>query len=203
MAEPTIDPPVLDLLTRYLSQAKEHAVICLDPAGTIAAWLGAAERLFGHTAEEAVGQPVALIFTSEDKARGLDRYERLLAGVHSRSEDDRWHVRKDGTRIWVTGALEAVISALALRHGMAGQPASHGSMMHRRNGAIGNRSTPGRIWKNMGMPGHMGDERVTVQNLEVVRVDAQRNLLLVKGAVPGAPGGNVIVRPAVKASNKG
>jgi PAS domain S-box-containing protein len=108
MAEPTIDPPVLDLLTRYLSQAKEHAVICLDPAGTIAAWLGAAERLFGHTAEEAVGQPVALIFTSEDKARGLDRYERLLAGVHSRSEDDRWHVRKDGTRIWVTGALEAV-----------------------------------------------------------------------------------------------
>ena len=51
------------------------------------------------------------------------------------------------------------------KHGMAGQPASHGSMMHRRNGSIGNRSTPGRIWKNMGMPGHMGDERVTVQNL--------------------------------------
>ena len=56
------------------------------------------------------------------------------------------------------------------KHNFEGQPASHGSMMHRRNGAIGNRSTPGRIWKNMGMPGHMGDERVTVQNLRVVQV---------------------------------
>ena len=56
------------------------------------------------------------------------------------------------------------------KHNMHGQGASHGSMMHRRNGAIGNRSTPGRIWKNMGMPGHMGDERVTVQNLRVVQV---------------------------------
>ncbi|MDP3762356.1 MAG: PAS domain-containing sensor histidine kinase [Ramlibacter sp.] len=108
MPEPKIDPPLLDLLTRYLSQAKEHAIICLDPAGTITAWLGAAERIFGHCAKEAVGQPVALIFTAEDKARGLDRYERVLADVQSRSEDDRWHVRKDGTRIWVTGALEAV-----------------------------------------------------------------------------------------------
>ncbi|MDP9292010.1 MAG: 50S ribosomal protein L3, partial [Verrucomicrobiota bacterium] len=56
------------------------------------------------------------------------------------------------------------------KHNMAGQGASHGSMMHRRNGAIGNRSTPGRVWKNMGMPGHMGDERVTVQNLRVLQV---------------------------------
>ena len=56
------------------------------------------------------------------------------------------------------------------KHNMHGQPASHGHMMHRRNGAIGNRSTPGRVWKNMGMPGHMGDERITVQNLTVVQV---------------------------------
>jgi PAS domain S-box-containing protein len=108
MPEPTIDPAVSDLLTRYVSQAKEHALVCLDPSGRITAWLGAAERIFGHTAKEAVGQPVALIFTTEDKARGFDRYERVLADIQSRSEDDRWHVRKDGTRIWVTGALEAV-----------------------------------------------------------------------------------------------
>jgi PAS domain S-box-containing protein len=108
MPEPAIDPSVVDLLTKFVSQAKEHAVICMDAAGTITAWLGAAERLLGHTAEEAVGQSIALIFTAEDKARGFDRYERLLADVQSRSEDDRWHVRKDGTRIWVTGALEAV-----------------------------------------------------------------------------------------------
>jgi len=108
MPEPPIRSPVLDLLTSYVSQAKEHAIICLDPQGTITGWLGAAERVFGHTAEEAVGEPVAIIFTPEDRTRGLDRYERLLADIQSRSEDDRWHVRKDGTRIWVTGALEAV-----------------------------------------------------------------------------------------------
>jgi large subunit ribosomal protein L3 len=85
------------------------------------------------------------------------------------------------------------------KHNMAGQGMSHGSMMHRRNGAIGNRSTPGRIWKNMGMPGHMGDERVTVQNLKVVQVRADEGVILISGAVPGANGCYVVVRPAKKA----
>jgi large subunit ribosomal protein L3 len=85
------------------------------------------------------------------------------------------------------------------KHNMAGQGASHGSMMHRRNGAIGNRSTPGRIWKNMGMPGHMGDERVTVQNLRIVQVREAEGVLLITGAVPGANGSYVVVRPAKKA----
>lgn len=84
------------------------------------------------------------------------------------------------------------------KHNFAGQPASHGSMMHRRNGAIGNRSTPGRVWKNMGMPGHMGDERVTVQNLRVLQVREEDGVILVSGAIPGAKGTNVIVRPAKK-----
>jgi len=84
------------------------------------------------------------------------------------------------------------------KHNMAGQGQSHGSMMHRRNGAIGNRSTPGRIWKNMGMPGHMGDERVTVQNLKVVQVRAEEGVILISGAVPGANGGYVVIRPAKK-----
>ena len=84
------------------------------------------------------------------------------------------------------------------KHNMAGQPMSHGHMMHRRNGAIGNRSTPGRIWKNMGMPGHMGDERITVQNLKVVQVRPEEGVILISGAVPGANGGYVIVRPAIK-----
>ena len=84
------------------------------------------------------------------------------------------------------------------KHNMAGQGASHGSMMHRRNGAIGNRSTPGRIWKNMGMPGHMGDERVTVQNLRVVQVRPEEGVILINGAVPGANGSYVVIRPAKK-----
>jgi large subunit ribosomal protein L3 len=88
------------------------------------------------------------------------------------------------------------------KHHMAGQAATHGSMMHRRNGAIGMRSTPGRIWKNMGMPGHLGDDRVTVQNLRVVQVNEDDNCILVSGAIPGKPGSYVVVRPAKKAKKE-
>jgi large subunit ribosomal protein L3 len=80
------------------------------------------------------------------------------------------------------------------------QDATHGnSLSHRAPGSIGQNQSPGRVFKGKKMAGHMGAERVTVQNLEVVRVDAEKNLLLIKGAVPGAPGSDLIVRPAVKA----
>lgn len=82
------------------------------------------------------------------------------------------------------------------------QDASHGnSLSHRAPGSIGQNQTPGRVFKGKKMAGHMGARNVTVQTLEVVRVDAERNLLLVKGAIPGAPGGDVVVRPAVKLKN--
>jgi large subunit ribosomal protein L3 len=84
------------------------------------------------------------------------------------------------------------------KHNFAGQGAAHGSKTHRRNGAIGERSTPGRIYKNHGMPGHMGDERITVQNLRIVQVRETDNVLLVRGAVPGANGSYVIIRTAIK-----
>ena len=80
------------------------------------------------------------------------------------------------------------------------QDATHGnSLSHRAPGSIGQCQTPGRVWKGKKMAGHMGAEQVTTQNLEVVRVDAENNLLLIKGAVPGATGSDVIVKPAVKA----
>ena len=80
------------------------------------------------------------------------------------------------------------------------QDATHGnSLSHRAPGSIGQCQTPGRVFKGKKMAGHMGAERVTVQNLEIVRVDAERNLLLIRGAVPGAPGSDVLVKPAVKA----
>ena len=79
------------------------------------------------------------------------------------------------------------------------QDMTHGnSLSHRAPGSIGQCQTPGRVFKGKKMAGHMGAERVTTQNLEIVRVDAERNLLLIKGAVPGATGGNVIVKPADK-----
>jgi large subunit ribosomal protein L3 len=80
------------------------------------------------------------------------------------------------------------------------QDATHGnSLSHRAPGSIGQNQTPGRVFKGKKMAGHMGARNVTTQGLEVVRVDVERNLLLIKGAVPGAPGGDVIVRPTVKA----
>jgi len=84
------------------------------------------------------------------------------------------------------------------KHNFHGQGAAHGSKTHRRNGAVGYRSTPGRIWKNMGMPGHLGDERVTVQNLQVMQVREADKIILVSGAVPGSNGSYVVVRPAIK-----
>lgn len=86
------------------------------------------------------------------------------------------------------------------RHNFRTQDATHGnSLSHRAPGSIGQCQTPGRVFKGKKMAGHMGNVRRTTQNLEIVRVDNERNLLLIKGAVPGAKGGDVIVMPAVKA----
>src|SRR5438445_11635757 len=84
------------------------------------------------------------------------------------------------------------------KHNFHGQGAAHGSKTHRRIGAVGNRSTPGRIWKNQGMPGHLGDERVTVQNLKIMQVREAEKVILISGAVPGSNGSYVVVRPALK-----
>lgn len=85
------------------------------------------------------------------------------------------------------------------RHHFSAQDMTHGnSLSHRSNGSIGQNQTPGRVVKGKKMSGHMGNRRSTMQNLELVRVDSERGLLLVKGAVPGAKGGDVIIQPAVK-----
>ena len=86
------------------------------------------------------------------------------------------------------------------RHGQSRGPASHGSRYHRRPGSMGACSYPGRVFKNKKLAGHMGSVKVTVQNLEVVRVDADKNFILVKGAIPGAKGSVVTLKEAVKAS---
>jgi large subunit ribosomal protein L3 len=85
------------------------------------------------------------------------------------------------------------------RHHFSAQPMSHGnSLSHRAPGSIGQRQTPGRVFPGKRMAGHLGVEKVTTTNLEVIKVDAERNLLLVKGAVPGSENGQVVVRPAAK-----
>lgn len=86
------------------------------------------------------------------------------------------------------------------RHGQSRGPETHGSRYHRRPGSMGACSFPGRVFKNKKLAGHMGSVKVTVQNLEVVRIDAEKNLILVKGAIPGAKGSVVTIKEAVKAS---
>jgi len=105
-----------------------------------------------------------------------------------------------GQKVDVTGVtLGKGYAGVLKRHHFAGKDASHGnSINHRTPGSIGQCQTPGRVFKGKKMTGHLGNVRRTQQNLEVVRIDEARRLLLVKGAVPGSKGGDVLVRPAVK-----
>lgn len=106
-----------------------------------------------------------------------------------------------GDRVQVAGvSIGKGFAGAVKRHNFRTQDATHGnSLSHRAPGSIGQNQTPGRVFKGKKMAGHMGAERVTVQNLEVVRVDADKNLLLVRGPVPGATGSDLVVLPAVKA----
>lgn len=106
-----------------------------------------------------------------------------------------------GQKVDVTGtSIGKGFAGVIKRHNFSTQDATHGnSLSHRAPGSIGQNQTPGRVFKGKRMAGQMGNVKRTAQNLEVVRVDAERNLLLVKGAVPGSKGGSVIVKPAVKA----
>jgi PAS domain S-box-containing protein len=101
--------PIPPLISGFLASTKEYALIGLDPEGTVVDWVGAAEAIFGHSAQDAVGRNVGeLLFTPEDRAKGFHQHELDVARRDSRAEDDRWHVRKDGTRIWITGSVDAV-----------------------------------------------------------------------------------------------
>jgi large subunit ribosomal protein L3 len=137
---------------------------------------------------------------------GLDLTPRVLKEVRLSSAA----THKVGDILTVSSFLEGQLvdvsgvtkgkgfQGVVKRFRVAGGPASHGSMFHRRIGSVGMRQTPGRVWKNQAMPGHMGSESRTVQNLRVIKVIAEQNLILVKGAIPGANGDDVIVRTAKK-----
>jgi large subunit ribosomal protein L3 len=110
---------------------------------------------------------------------------------------------EEGQKVDVVGtSIGKGFAGVIKRYNFSMQDATHGnSLAHRAPGSIGQNQTPGRVFKGKKMSGHMGNVQKTIQNLEIVRVDSERNLLLIKGAVPGSKGGRVIVRPAVKAKN--
>ena len=105
----------------------------------------------------------------------------------------------EGDKVDISGTSKGKgFAGVVKRHGQGRGRMTHGSHFHRAPGSMSACSDPSRVFKTKNLPGHMGSEHVTVQNLEVVRVDAERNLLLVKGAVPGAKGGLVTVKSTVK-----
>jgi len=123
------------------------------------------------------------------------------AGSYEPGQELRADVFQAGERADVVGVSKGKgFAGVMKRHGFSGLSSSHGTeRKHRSPGAIGACATPSRVFKGMRMAGQMGNERVTVLNLEVVRADAERNLLLLRGAIPGPEGGLVMVRSAVKA----
>lgn len=138
-----------------------------------------------------------------DTAEGLTEF-RLADGEGEKltpGSEIKVDVFEKGQIVDVTGtSIGKGYAGVIKRHNFSHQRNSHGnSLSHRAPGSIGQNQTPGRVFKGKKMAGHMGNVRRTCQNLEIVRVDQERNLLLIKGAVPGAKGGKVIVKPAVKA----
>jgi len=149
--------------------------------------------LTGHYAKVKVapGESVVEFRVADGEAADLQPGAEVKVGIF-----------EPGQIVDVTGVTSGKgYAGVMKRHNFAGGYASHGaSVSHRVPGSIGQRQTPGRVFPGKRMSGHMGVERRTIENLQVVRVDAERNLLLIRGAVPGAPGGEVIVRPSVKAA---
>ena len=103
-------PRAGDLIVQWLDQATDHAAVFLDPAGVVIGWLAGAETILGHTATEAIGRHIAFIFTDDERAKGFPDYELRVAAHDNFSEDSRWHVRKDGTRIWASGTVTPIRS---------------------------------------------------------------------------------------------
>ena len=133
----------------------------------------------------------------------LDADEQPEEGEFTLGMEIKVDLFAEGQKVDVIGTtIGKGFAGVIKRHNFSMQDATHGnSLAHRAPGSIGQNQTPGRVFKGKKMSGHMGNVRRTAQNLEVVRVDAERNLLLIRGAVPGHSGARVVVRPAVKARN--
>jgi len=151
------------------------------------------KAITGHLAKASVAPGRGLMEFRLTPSEGTE----LKAGTELRVD-----VFKPGEIVDVTGTtIGKGFAGTMKRHNFGGLPATHGvSVSHRSPGSIGMRQTPGRVFKGRRMSGHMGVVRRTTENLRVVEVDLERNLLLIRGAVPGAEGGQVLIRPSLKAA---
>jgi len=163
----------------------------------------------GQRARSKINKPTAGHLARAGIEPGQGFWEFRLADDKEGNEIELGHeinvsLFAEGQKVDVIGTTKGKgFAGVVKRHHFRTQDASHGnSLSHRAPGSIGQNQTPGRVFKGKKMAGQLGNVRRTAQNLAVVRIDQERHLLLIKGAVPGAVGGNVIVRPAVKYKNK-
>ncbi len=147
------------------------------------------------------GYAAIQVTTGTVKAQRLSRVDEAQLGEFEAGSEITVESFEAGQKVDVAGTSIGKGYAGAIkRHNFKGQDTTHGnSLSHRAPGSIGQNQTPGRVFKGKKMSGHLGNERVTTQNLEIVSVDAERNLLLVKGSVPGHKDGRLYVKPSVKA----
>ncbi|NNF52418.1 MAG: 50S ribosomal protein L3 [Gammaproteobacteria bacterium] len=152
-----------------------------------------------------ISKPVAGQYSSAGVEAGEGMWEFRVPDGQEAGFEKGSEIKVDlfevGQKVDVIGTtIGKGFAGVVKRHHFRTQDATHGnSLAHRAPGSIGQNQTPGRVFKGKKMAGHLGNARRTAENLEVVRVDADRNLILIRGAVPGASGGRVIVKPAVKA----
>lgn len=161
---------------------------------------------FGDVKEKRCNKPMRGHFAGNGKDKPAIPPKRTLREFRVEPSDDlkrgdqiRVDIFKAGELVDVAGISKGKgFQGVQKRHGFSGGPAAHGSMFHRAPGSIGTSATPSRTLKGRKLPGHMGSVRITVRNLAVVRVDVDKNLMLVRGGVPGASGGLVEVKKSLK-----
>ena len=158
---------------------------------------------FGAVKEHKVNKPMKGHFSKGNvtPAKHLREFRVEDTAAVKVGEEVKADVFAQGDLVDIQGTTKGKgFQGVIKRHGQSRGPMGHGSMYHRRPGSMGPTSTPGRVFKGKKLPGHMGVETVTIQNLEVVRVDLDKNAILVKGSIPGNKGSIVKIRSAVKAS---
>ncbi|GFE84677.1 50S ribosomal protein L3 [Steroidobacter agaridevorans] len=192
----TVPVTVIEAVPNRVTQVRT-----LEADGYRAVQVAVGDRKASHT-----NKPLTGHYAKVKVAPGKQLVEFRLNGEDMKDVAAGFELKVDafevGQVVDVTGTtIGKGFAGTMKRHNFGGLPATHGvSVSHRSPGSIGQRQTPGRVFKGKRMSGHMGQVRRTIENLSVVRIDAERNLILIRGAVPGAPGSQVIVRPSVKAA---
>lgn len=202
MTETFLDNGIVEVVTAI--KAGPCYVVQMKTTGTDG--YEALQLGFEELKAQRVSKPIAGHFKSAGTRplRVLREFSLLSGDIDDYNLGDviKADIFKDGDIVDVYGKSKGKgFAGVMKRHGFSGQPDSHGGMSHRRPGSIGQHSWPSRVWKGQKMPGHMGDRKVSVQGLTVVKVDPENDILLIRGSVPGPNGSVVVLKHTTKRRN--